>query len=99
MLFRNYARIVNAAKTGVQLDLEERLLQRAQASYVPKLTGFHASELLRATAASGTFRSNPIERVFRDIHQGRSHIANNTDAYVRAYGSQVLGIPNQEPFV
>ena len=99
VLFRNYARIVEAAKTGIQLGLEERLLQRAQASYVPKLTGFHASELLRATAASGTFRSNPIERVFRDIHQGRAHIANNTDAYVRAYGSQVLGIQNQEPFV
>jgi 3-hydroxy-9,10-secoandrosta-1,3,5(10)-triene-9,17-dione monooxygenase len=99
VLFRNYARIVDAAKTGIQLTLEERLLQRAQASYVPKLTGFHANELMRACAASGTFKNNPIERIFRDIHQGRTHIANNTDAYVRAYGSHVLGIPNQEPFV
>ncbi len=99
ILFRNYARIVDAAKTGIQLSLEERLLQRAQASYVPKLTGYHVNEMMRACAASGTFKSNPIERVFRDIHQGRTHIANNTDAYVRAYGSHVLGIPNQEPFV
>ncbi|WP_091566416.1 acyl-CoA dehydrogenase family protein [Oryzisolibacter propanilivorax] len=99
VLFRNYARIVEAAKTGIQLPLEERLLQRAQASYVPKLTGYHANELLRACAASGTFKNNPLERVFRDIHQGRTHIANNTDAYVRAYGAHVLGIPNQEPFV
>ena len=99
VLFRNYARIVNAAKTGVQLPLQERLLQRAQASYVPKLTGYHANELLRACAASGTYKSNALERVFRDIHQGRTHIANNTDAYVRAYGSHQLGIANQEPFV
>ncbi|CAM4227773.1 Flavin-dependent monooxygenase, oxygenase subunit HsaA [Comamonas aquatilis] len=99
VLFRNYARIVDAAKTGVQLSLEERLLQRAQASHVPKLTGHHANELLRASAGSGLYKINPIERVFRDIHQGRAHIANNTDAYVRAYGSHVLGIANQEPFV
>lgn len=99
VLFRNYARIVEAAKTGVQLSLEERLLQRAQAAHVPKLTGHLANELLRASAGSGLYKINPIERVFRDIHQGRAHIANNTDAYVRAYGSQVLGIQNQEPFV
>ncbi|GAB2466738.1 flavin-dependent monooxygenase [Comamonas humi] len=99
VLFRNYARIVDAAKTGVQLSLEERLLQRAQASYVPKLAGQHANELLRACAGSGLYRNNPIERAFRDIHQSRGHIANNTDAYVRAYGSHVLGLPNQEPFV
>lgn len=99
VLYRNYARIVNAAKTGIQLSLEERLLQRAQASYVPKLTAQHANELMRACAASGTYKTNSLERVFRDIHQGRTHIANNTDAYVRAYGSHVLGIANQEPFV
>ena len=99
VLFRNYARIVDAAKTGIQLSLEERLLQRAQAAHVPKLAGYHANELLRACAGSGTYKTNMIERVFRDIHQGRAHIANNTDAYVRAYGSHVLGIANQEPFV
>lgn len=99
VLFRNYARIVQAAKTGIQLSLEERLLQRAQASSVPKLTGYHANELLRACAGSGAYKSNPIERVFRDIHTGRTHIANNTDAYVRAYGSHTLGLPNQEAFV
>lgn len=99
VLFRNYARIVDAAKTGIQLSLEERLLQRAQASHVPKVTGFHVNELLRACAASGVFKTNMIERVFRDINTGRSHIANNTDAYVRAYGSHTLGLPNQEPFV
>jgi 3-hydroxy-9,10-secoandrosta-1,3,5(10)-triene-9,17-dione monooxygenase len=83
VLFRN-ARIVDAAKTGIQLTLEERLLQRAQASYVPKLTGFHANELMRACAASGTFKNNPIERIFRDIHQTYP-IANNTDACARLW--------------
>lgn len=99
VLERNYARIVQCARTGERMPLEERLLQRAQAASVPKLCAQHASELMRACAASGTYRGNAIERVFRDIHQARGHIANNTDVYVRAHGAVMLGLPNMDPFV
>lgn len=99
VLFRNYARIVECARTGAQMPVEERLMQRAQASQVPKLCAAAASELMRACAASGTYKSNPIERVFRDIHQARSHIANNTDAYSRAHGAVMLGLPNADPYI
>ena len=71
----------------------------AQAASVPKLCFEHANELLRACAASGTFKTNPIERVMRDIATGRGHIANNTDTYVRAHGGVMLGLPNTDPFV
>jgi 3-hydroxy-9,10-secoandrosta-1,3,5(10)-triene-9,17-dione monooxygenase len=54
---------------------------------------------LRACAASGLYQSNPIERIFRDIHQARGHIANNTDAYMRGHGAVMLGLPNMDPFV
>ena len=99
VLLRNYARIVHCAKTGDAMSVEERLLQRAQAASVPKLCFEHANELLRACAASGTFKTNPIERVMRDIATGRGHIANNTDTYVRAHGGVMLGLPNTDPFV
>ena len=99
VLFRNYARIVECAQTGTRMPVEERLLQRAQASQVPKLCAAAASELMRACAASGTYKSNPIERVFRDIHQARSHIANNSDAYSRAHGAVMLGLPNADPYI
>ncbi len=99
VLFRNYARIVHCAKTGDVMPLEERLMQRAQAATVPKLCGELINELMRACAAAGTYKTNPIERVFRDIHQGRGHIANNTDAYVRAHGALMLGIPNTDPYI
>ena len=99
VLFRNYARIVQCARTGERMPVEERLMQRAQASQVPKVCARMADELLRACAASGTFRGNPVERVFRDIHQARAHIANNTDAYARAHGAVMLGLPNADPFV
>ena len=99
VLMRNYARVVASAKTGEPMPVEERLYQRAQAAQVPKQCARHADELLRACAAQGTYRSNPIERAFRDIHQARTHIANNTDAYARAHGAVMLGLPNTDPFV
>ena len=99
VMFRNYSRIVHCAQTGDKMPVEERLMQRAQASLVPKLCAERVSELLRACAASGLYRSNPIERVFRDIHQARGHIANNSDAYARASGAMMLGLPNMDPYI
>ena len=99
VLMRNFERIVECAKTGQAMAVEERLLQRAQSSQVPKQCAEHANELLRACAAAGTYRSNPIERIFRDLHTARCHIANNTDAYARSHGGVMLGLPNTDPFV
>lgn len=99
VLFRNYARIVQCAQTGEQMPVEERLQQRAQASLVSKTCAERANDLLRATAASGLYKANPIERVFRDLNQARGHIANNADAYMRAHGAVMLGLPNADPFV
>ncbi|ABZ76660.1 Acyl-CoA dehydrogenase type 2 domain [Shewanella halifaxensis HAW-EB4] len=99
VMLRNYQRIVDCVKSNQVMDVEERLLQRAQAASVPKLCGEHVDDLLKACAASGLYRSNPIERIFRDIHQARGHIANNGDAYMRAHGSVMLGLPNLDPFI
>ncbi|MCK0508005.1 acyl-CoA dehydrogenase family protein [Aromatoleum anaerobium] len=99
VLFRNYARIVECARSGERMPVEERLMQRAQASQVPKLCARMADDLMRACAGSGLYKTNPIERVFRDIHQSRGHIANNSDAYARSHGAVMLGLPNADPFV
>jgi 3-hydroxy-9,10-secoandrosta-1,3,5(10)-triene-9,17-dione monooxygenase len=37
--------------------------------------------------------------VSRDIHQARGHIANNADAYARASGAMMLGLPNTDPYI
>lgn len=99
VLMRNYARIVACARSGEPMPVEERLLQRAQAAQVPKLCAERVDDLLRACAGSGIYRSNPIERIYRDLLTARGHIANNTDAYARAHGSVMLGLPNTDPFV
>ena len=99
VLMRNFERIIDCAKSGQTMPVEERLLQRAQSAQVPKQCAHHANELLRACAAAGTYRSNPLERIFRDLHTARCHIANNTDAYARSHGCVMLGLPNMDPFV
>jgi len=99
VLLRNYERIIDCAKSGETMPVEERLLQRAQSAQVPKVCAEQVNELLRACAAAGTYKTNPIERIFRDLHTARCHIANNTDAYARAHGAVMLGLPNMDPFV
>lgn len=66
---------------------------------MPKLTFERVNELMRACAAAGTYKTNPIERIFRDIATGRGHIAHNTDIYVRAHGAVMLGLPNSDPYI
>lgn len=99
VLMRNFEAVVAHARQGTQMALEDRLLQRAQSAQVPKVCAQYVNELLRALAASGCYRGHPVERAFRDIHQARAHYANNTDAYARAQGAVMLGLPNTDPFV
>lgn len=99
VLYRNYEQVVQNATIGQQMQVEDRLFQRAQSAYVAKSCAEKANEILRACAASGMYKENPIERFFRDLNQARGHIANNADAYLRAHGAVMLGQPNQDPFV
>jgi 3-hydroxy-9,10-secoandrosta-1,3,5(10)-triene-9,17-dione monooxygenase len=99
VLYRNYGRIAHCAQTGEKMPVEERLLQRAQSAQVPKLCAEHVNEMMRACAANGVFKTNPLERTFRDMHVARGHIANNTDTFARAHGAVMLGLPNMDPFV
>ena len=99
VLHRNFQRIVDCAMSGEKMPVEERLMQRAQSAQVPKLCAEAVNEIMRACAAGGVFKSNPIERTFRDLHVARGHIANNTDTYARSHGAVMLGLPNADAFV
>ena len=99
VMMRNYGAVVDTAKRGEIMPLEDRLMQRSQSSVVPKICLHHIDELLRACGASGLWRSNPIERYYRDVTLGRGHIANNADHYARIQGAVALGLPNPDPFV
>ncbi|WP_205341663.1 acyl-CoA dehydrogenase family protein [Denitrificimonas caeni] len=99
VLNRNYGELLEIAGKGEMPDVEMRLLYRYQSAYVTNTCAEKVSMLLRSMAASGLYKTNPVERIFRDIHQARGHIANNMAAYARAYGTVQLGLPNPDPYV
>ena len=99
VLERNYEHLMTLARAGEYPDTETRLLYRYQSSYVTNICAERVSDLLRSMAASGLYNSNPVARLFRDLHQARGHIANNFMAYGRSFGAVQLGLPNPDPFV
>lgn len=99
VLERNYAHLMSLAEAGEYPDTETRLLYRYQSSYVTNVCADRVNDLLRSMAASGLYNSNPVARLFRDLHQARGHIANNFMAYGRSFGAVQLGLPNPDPFV
>lgn len=99
VLDRNYGELLDIAQKGEMPDVEMRLLYRYQSAYVTNTCAEKVSALLKSMAASGLYKTNPVERIFRDIHQARGHIANNMAAYARAYGTVQLGLPNPDPYV
>lgn len=99
VLNRNYGELLAIAEKGELPDVEKRLLYRYQSAYVTNTCADKISALLKSMAASGLYKTNPVERTFRDVHQARGHIANNVAAYARAYGTVQLGLPNPDPYV
>jgi 3-hydroxy-9,10-secoandrosta-1,3,5(10)-triene-9,17-dione monooxygenase len=99
VLERNYEHLMRLARAGEYPDTETRLLYRYQSAYVTNICAERANDLLRSMAASGLYNTNPVARLFRDLHQARGHIANNYMAYGRSYGAVMLGLPNPDPYV
>jgi 3-hydroxy-9,10-secoandrosta-1,3,5(10)-triene-9,17-dione monooxygenase len=99
VLERNYANLLQLAAAGEYPDVQTRLLYRYQSAHVTNVCAERVNDLLRSMAASGLYNTNPVARLFRDLHQARGHIANNVAAYARTFGAVQLGLPNPDPFV
>ncbi|MCU1760264.1 flavin-dependent monooxygenase [Pseudomonas sp. 14P_8.1_Bac3] len=99
VLERNYEHLMSLAQAGEYPDTETRLLYRYQSAYVTNVCAERVNDLLRSMAASGLYNTNPVARLFRDLHQARGHIANNYMAYGRSYGAVLMGLPNPDPYV
>ncbi len=99
VLERNFENLWILAERGEFPDVETRLQYRYQSAYVTNICADKVSQLLRCMAASGLYNTNPVARVFRDLHQARGHISNNVAAFARTYGAVQLGLPNPDPYV
>jgi 3-hydroxy-9,10-secoandrosta-1,3,5(10)-triene-9,17-dione monooxygenase len=99
ILMRNFDVMMDAAREGKALPVKIRVQYRYHSAAVAERCASHVSRLLRYCGGRGIYLSNPMTRVFLDVHAARSHVANNIDPFARNYGGVLLGRDNTDFFI
>ena len=99
IMLRNFDRMVDAAKTGACLPIEERIKMRFDAALVSRKCTDAINGMFNACGAQGIFRDHPLNRAWLDINAGRQHVANNPFKFGRNVGAVLMGADNQDFFL
>ena len=99
IMFRNFDKMVEAAKTGAELDIEDRIKMRFDAALVSRKCTDAINLMFNACGAQGIFRDHPLNRAWLDINAGRQHVANNPFKFGRNVGGVMMGAQNQDFFL
>ena len=99
VLNRNFETLMDAARNGRQLEINQRLQYRYQAAQVVERCAKHAYQVLSACGGRGIFNDFPVVRHFLDIHAARAHYANNPDLFGKNFGGVMLGRDNTDFFI
>lgn len=99
VLLRNFSDLIETARSGAALPIETRVQYRYHSAAVTERCATHVSRLLRYCGGRGIYLSNPLTRIFLDLHAARSHVANNIDPFARNYGGVLLGQNNTDFFI
>lgn len=85
-----------AGERGVMATMEQRAALRAAMTYVAEVSRDALSGMCEVAGSSALYRSNPIERVFRDGMAAVQH-ANQSAMYLEAAGRVRLGMDPAVP--
>lgn len=99
VMFRNFDRMVEAVNGGAPLDIDERIKMRFDAAIVSEKCAESINSLYYGCGAKAIFRDHPINRFWRDINTGRTHVANNPGKFGRNLGGTMMGQPNEDFFL
>lgn len=99
VLHRNFDQLMDAARAGVPLGIDERVKMRYDAGLVLQRCVEAVDKLFPFAGGSGIYDGHPLLRIFLDIHAGRAHTANNPYKYGRNWGAVQLGMPNTDFFL
>jgi len=93
LLWEDYiGRIDERAAAGIEPDEEFTASSGATGIYVQELATRTIDRLFAVAGGSSVRLDSPIQRMWRDAHTGRSHIANEYDPSAQAYGRHILGL-------
>ncbi|WP_217251065.1 3-hydroxy-9,10-secoandrosta-1,3,5(10)-triene-9,17-dione monooxygenase oxygenase subunit [Streptomyces sp. AC602_WCS936] len=96
-LSRNIGEMYAHARRGEELPMELRIRTRRDQVMATE-RAVAAIDLLMENAGGGAMRNgpNPIQRAWRDAHNGRGHAANDPERALVMYGQCALGIETRD---
>jgi 3-hydroxy-9,10-secoandrosta-1,3,5(10)-triene-9,17-dione monooxygenase len=99
IMFRNFDHMLDAARAGATLPMEDRIKMRFDASLVAAKCSDAINHMFIACGAQGIFRDHPLNRAWLDINAGRTHVANNPFKFGRNLGGTLMGQENTDFFL
>jgi 3-hydroxy-9,10-secoandrosta-1,3,5(10)-triene-9,17-dione monooxygenase len=99
IMMRNFDLMVETAKKGELLDINDRIKMRFDASLVSRKCTDAINNMFISCGAQGIFRDHPLNRAWLDINAGRSHVANNPFKFGRNLGGVLMGKANDDFFL
>jgi 3-hydroxy-9,10-secoandrosta-1,3,5(10)-triene-9,17-dione monooxygenase len=99
IMFRNFGCMLDAARAGTTLPMEDRIKMRFDASLVAGKCSDAINHMFIACGAQGIFRDHPLNRAWLDINAGRTHVANNPFKFGRNLGGTLMGQENTDFFL
>jgi len=79
--------------------MDLRTQYRFQASLPPERTTLMAARLFKAVGGAGVYNKNGYGQILADINTGRQHAANQFEMFARNWGSEMIGIKNNDTFL
>jgi hypothetical protein len=70
---------------------EQRLISRRNAGYSGLIAARASERIFAAAGGTAIYRSNRLQRAFRDVHAGTNHIGVSWDFSATAYGEYMIG--------
>lgn len=86
------------AETGACSDLDKARWRR-DGAYAAKLCAEAVDVIFAGAGGGANYRKNPLQRYFRDVHAGLSHIGVSWDANAPEFARAALGLPTGNPNV
>ena len=99
VLERNMSLLMDAARSGEPVTMEQRVRFRYDASNAVVRCVEVVDELFTNSGSGAIFLDHPMQRFFQDIHACRAHYANNPDKPGRNLGRVMFGQNTQDFFI
>lgn len=82
---------MRALERGETLGVERRLTNRRNAGFAALMAQRASERIFAAAGGTAIYKSNAMQRSFRDVHAGANHIGVSWDYSAAGYGEYMIG--------